>query len=446
MLDSRKTNLDAVNGCVQLTLPHIATDNKDAVRVRTNCIGSDSCADSTPSYLSPFKCGKPGRKPSKAKKRASNSKTRSAERQNAPFDKLHNKKYNTGNTVPILEEVTKVVNDALALCKIEDQPAQRTGEVRTADSALDIADASRSAMARLLLAGRSEATHRALAWRTARVHEWATARGRSLPFSRDDFMLFCTDLNEHKFKLSTIHAIVSAFRMLQRLAGGDDWSKDPYARQLLRGILRESDYTPRQMAPLQIESVRKICQWTQQNNSAIVAARDRGLFLVAYHGALRGQDVRCSRIENLNWSPDRSAVRLVLYKTKTDTHGQGQEVTIKADGTPECPIAALQAWLKILGCESGPLFTMVYRNGTLPRRPLSTDGISQLVKARVQAIGLDPDIHSAHSFRAGYVTDGITSGVHEIELMLQTRHKSIENFRKYYRRVVPPNVTRRLQW
>ena len=58
---------------------------------------------------------------------------------------------------------------------------------------------------------------------------------------------------------------------------------------------------------------------------------------------------------------------------------------------------------------------------------------AKIVKRIIQQTGRDPALYSGHSLRAGFVTEGVMSGVSEHLLMMTTAHRSAQTLQKYVR-------------
>jgi len=67
-------------------------------------------------------------------------------------------------------------------------------------------------------------------------------------------------------------------------------------------------------------------------------------------------------------------------------------------------------------------------------KPISGDAINNITSRRVTAAGLDrASSYSAHSLRAGFVTEAKNRGIDEADIMKHSRHKSIQQMRSYDR-------------
>jgi len=83
----------------------------------------------------------------------------------------------------------------------------------------------------------------------------------------------------------------------------------------------------------------------------------------------------------------------------------------------------------------------VRRDGTVLPKAISYKTLNRLVKRACRKAGLEPEgfseakrrRYSAHSLRAGHVTDASSRGAPDNVLMMQTRHADPKTLRKYDR-------------
>ena len=88
-----------------------------------------------------------------------------------------------------------------------------------------------------------------------------------------------------------------------------------------------------------------------------------------------------------------------------------------------------------------PLFRGVRRDGTVSPGAISYKTLNRLVKQACREAGLQPEgfsetkrrRYSAHSLRAGHVTDASSHGAPDNVLMMQTRHADPKTLRRYDR-------------
>jgi len=171
-----------------------------------------------------------------------------------------------------------------------------------------------------------------------------------------------------------------------------------------------------------------------------IGARDRAVLLLGFGAALRRSELVALTIGDVEIVPGRG-VKLLIARSKTDQHGAGQPVAVHANpAEPDCcPLAALEAWLTHrrtgpdLDWTASPtsragrkLFCAVSKAGRVTGMVLSDKAVVRLVKQAAADAGLDPEIFSGHSLRAGLATAAGDAGAGLAELMRQTRHKSTE--------------------
>lgn len=130
-------------------------------------------------------------------------------------------------------------------------------------------------------------------------------------------------------------------------------------------------------------------------------------------------------------------------RSKADQDGAGQEVTIA--NSRHGPLGnALLTWLHMSGVRSGPLFRRVKRC-EVADEPLPAAALTNLVKSRLKALGIDPSEFGAHSLRAGFVTSAALHGIPLWRIKRHTRH-SRETMVETYVRDEEGSARMRLPW
>ena len=81
------------------------------------------------------------------------------------------------------------------------------------------------------------------------------------------------------------------------------------------------------------------------------------------------------------------------------------------------------------------VWLQVTRGDTITRdAPITAAAINNVVQRRASAAGLENALgYSAHSLRAGFVTEAKNRGIDEADIMRHTRHKSVQIMRRYDR-------------
>ena len=165
-------------------------------------------------------------------------------------------------------------------------------------------------------------------------------------------------------------------------------------------------------------------------DDSLRGTRDRALLLFAWaSGGRRRSEVAQARIEHLTRLGDGQYV-YHLAVSKTNQSGLQRPENFK-------PLAgkaadALDLWLQRAGLFEGPIFRTIYKNDIMGTKPMSDASINQMVKTRAALAGLDPRF-SAHSLRAGFVTEAGRQNIPIQEGMAMTGHHSVTIFMGYYR-------------
>jgi hypothetical protein len=133
----------------------------------------------------------------------------------------------------------------------------------------------------------------------------------------------------------------------------------------------------------------------------------------------------------LSWIVTEREGCLVRFPTsKTNQKGlDPDEIFLpRESGITTCPVAALEAWLKMSGITAGPIFRPVYLDFDglehLGKRAICTETVANIVKRHVAAAGENPSVYAGHSLRRGFMTSGALADLTTTELMRQSRHKS----------------------
>jgi integrase len=204
--------------------------------------------------------------------------------------------------------------------------------------------------------------------------------------------------------------------------------RSPLVRATMKGIKRTYGCAQRQAKPLCRDDLLQVLEATGDTPKD---GRDRALLLIGFAGALRRSELVGLNVEDLEQM--RQGVILHLRRSKTDQEAEGQKIGIPHGRGRWCPVAALNDWLQLSAIETGPVFRPLDRAGRVGGARLSGDAVSLIVRARVEAAGLDPCRYSGHSLRAGLATSASQIGVPTWKIRAQTRHASDAMLARYIR-------------
>jgi len=229
-------------------------------------------------------------------------------------------------------------------------------------------------------------------------------------------------------------ATLSAFH---QLGGVVNPCSDALVRSTLSGVRREQQHKPKRAKAMRRDHLRRICA---QVCLAIDMAsqRDYALLLVGWAGALRR-----SELAALTWgqvTKDDQGIYLDLRGAKTDSGDEGQTVAIPfAETAGLCPVRTLDRWqaaciklgldLKTPEGRNTPVFCRVSTgNRALLGRGLTGQGVGDIVRRRAVQAGFEHDFFTAHSLRAGLITEANAQGRSDLEIMATSRHRSRDVF------------------
>ena len=220
------------------------------------------------------------------------------------------------------------------------------------------------------------------------------------------------------------YAPATANRMLAALRGTLEqaWllgqmSAEDYLRAVhVKAIMGESLPAGRALSQDEIAALLQDCI----NDPRPIGARDAAVIAILYSGGLRRAEV--TKLKLSDYDEEDKWLRVHGKRSK-------ERSVYLADGA----IAALKAWLKIRGDESGPLFVMVNRGGNLVmEKPLTPQGIYYLLKSRAKRAGVKS--FTPHDFRRTFVGDLLDAGIDIAIVAKMAGHASVNTTARYDRR------------
>lgn len=233
--------------------------------------------------------------------------------------------------------------------------------------------------------------------------------------------------------LNTLGHRISVLSKLHRLAQADNPCQQPRVRELLsrvrRGHARRGDLPVKKPALTRepLEALLATC------DDSLIGLRDRALLLFAWaSGGRRRSEVVQATVDNTRREVDGDGGPVFLFELRVSkTNRAGLERADNVKPLRGRAARALQAWLDAAGIDHGPIFRRVRAGGHVGE-PLAAAAVSDIVKKRCSLAGLDPR-HSAHSLRAGFVTEAGRRQVPLGETMALTGHRSVASLVGYFR-------------
>ena len=281
--------------------------------------------------------------------------------------------------------------------------------------------------ARYVEAGLQGAPNTARAYASDLRHftHWCQAnRLEPVPATVDTLAGYVTYLADAGKKVSTIHRHLSAISKAHVLRGLDCPTDNKQFQVLLDGIRRVHGVRQKQAPAFTLAQLKRLVR--EIDTKTVGRLRDRAILLLGFTGAFRRSELSELTVQQLRFTEDCLIVSLA--KSKTNQLGEYEEKAIFY--SPEakvCPIRSLQAWLRQLKRETGPVFVSLRKGERLTEARLSDKSINAVVQRY-----LGPS-YSAHSLRASFVTVAKLAGADDSEIMNQTKHKTSAMIRRYTR-------------
>jgi len=205
----------------------------------------------------------------------------------------------------------------------------------------------------------------------------------------------------------------------------------PPLKKTLDGIRRTFGKSQKGALALRTEDIVALCGTFGRD---IRSLRNKAIILLGFAGGFRRSEIVGLNAEDLKFKD--GALRVMLRKSKTDQEGKGRTVVIMPGRNPmTCPVATVRAWLEAadLKHEGGdPIFRPVNRHSGVELNRLSDRAVDLIVKDACRAAQLK-ESYSAHSLRAGHVTEALARGAGRASVKRQTGHASDTMLDRYDR-------------
>ena len=230
------------------------------------------------------------------------------------------------------------------------------------------------------------------------------------------------------FAVATITRRVATLSKAHQAMGEANPCQSALVKATLRGLRRKIGTAQKQAKPLLKEELFAILD---PMGNSMKELRDRALLLLGFAGGFRRSELVGLDVTDIEVV--RQGIIITLRHSKTDQDGAGRKIGIPNGRTQHCPVAAVTAWLERSASTHGPVFCPITRYSHLQPVRLSGDAVSEIIRERLAAIGIDPEGYSGHSLRAGFATSAAHAGVSTMKIRAQTGHASDAMLSRYVR-------------
>ncbi|MFG1793682.1 site-specific integrase [Nocardia sp. NPDC049149] len=290
------------------------------------------------------------------------------------------------------------------------------------------------------------------------------------------------DSGEWAFSAATLERKSAAIAAVHAANGLPSPTRSDVVRLTLRGIRRTRRSQPKRKRPVLLHTLDQLLAGLPEPGWPTEPARrrDRLVLLIGFAGALRRSELAGLRIADVEVQLDHTTGEPVLLvrlpSTKTDPTGVAeQRVALPRGQRPRtCPVCAFADWVHLLEIDAAdgtsglrahlteepsgdpdihrchgftgtalsaqpdlPLCPTINRHGTVAATPMSGRAVAELVKRYAARAGLDPDLFSGHSLRAGFATQAALGGASDREIMRQGRWSNPRTVHGYIRTANP---------
>jgi integrase len=306
--------------------------------------------------------------------------------------------------------------------------------------------AIRDKTVRTLLEGIPAETYRAYSRDFAQFSDWCKRQSPALPalpaseVSITGYMQYLdTKVNDrYPCKPGTIERRLAGISWAHETFLNKKGTITPFASKLLHSIksrrIKEREPGTKMAAPLLLADLRKICLHLDAKRKPL-AIRNAAILVMGWACAMRRSEITALDYEDIEQLSDEGFM-LVIRRSKTDQLAEGTMLPVTAEEDDlVCPLLRLKDWIEVRGTGRGPLFL---RSGWKKSAKRLGDKQVQLIVTNLAKVaGAEPtgtnSTFSAHSLRAGFITDAVQAGQQDAEIMKRSRHKSHQVFMRYVR-------------
>jgi len=247
--------------------------------------------------------------------------------------------------------------------------------------------------------------------------------------------------------LATLERRLAAIASVHKNEGHDSPASvaEGPLRTIWKGLVREKTRRQDGAPPLLVEDLKAIIEHMPRYSASdegssgeltLTALRDRAVLLVGWTGALRRSELVSLTTEDVQFV-EGEGVNVYIRRSKSDQEAEGQIKGLPYGTNKEtCPVTALRRWLQaaekaVDGSFEGDIFRRFYRGESIGESAMTAQYVSTVLKRHAERAGLDPTEYSAHSLRAGFITQAIRAGKAERRVKEHSGHRSWDAFNRY---------------
>ena len=278
--------------------------------------------------------------------------------------------------------------------------------------------------------GIAPSTRRAHIRDEAYFWQWALTHfglHKSYPIERNvliEFILMHLQGKEGKaLRVTTLRRYLASLSSEHNKRGVENTCRHEQIKLLLRRARVAQNNTPVKKHAITQTLLNRL---TASCDNSLRGKRDKAILLVSFSsGGRRRAELSNLLIEDITTLDN--GYQILIRKSKTDQTSKGKVVPVIGEAAD-----ALTVWLHALDDTSVFLFRAIDRHNNIGER-ISGHSINEIVKARLDTIGVDSKPYGSHSLRAGFMTEACNQGIALPVAMSLSGHSSMEVAASYYR-------------
>ena len=252
-------------------------------------------------------------------------------------------------------------------------------------------------------------------------------------------------------RLSTLERRLAAIASVHKEEGYESPASvaEGPLRRIWKGLVREKTRRQGGAPPLMAQDLKSIIEHLPRYSSSdggptgeltLTALRDRALLLVGWAGALRRSELVALTMEDIQFV-EGEGVNIYVRRSKADQEAEGLVKGLPYGSNKQtCPVTALRQWIQAAGRQvnssaeepfEGDIFRRFHRGESVGASAMTAQYVSTVLKRHAERAGLDPEKYSAHSLRAGFITQAIRAGKAERRVKEHSGHSSWPAFNRY---------------